>query len=293
MKVVKILLVLLAGLIVISFADDNGDLDRYDIPYKGEKKLIIDLDFAFGSLNIRPSDNDDYIMRAGMTYIKESLKPSLEYKISGSKGKLQLGTKDNGSSFSLKEFNRMKESNNENIWRLEFIKSIPSSYKIDFGAGDGDMDFSGMAINDMDFELAMGDIEIYFNEPNKIKMKNLNVETGLGSFEARGLGYANISNFTLECGLGSSYLVFDGDFKGVLRADISVGLGSVNIEVPENVEVEIRSVASFLSSVDYDDFEKIESGLYRSDNWGSDAVKAKIILELSVGMGSANVNWIE
>jgi len=293
MKVVKILSVMLAGLIVAGFGDDSGDLDRYDIPYQGEKKLIIDLDFAFGSLNIRPSDNEDYIMRAGMTYIKESLKPSLEYEVKGNKGKLQLGTKDNDHNFSLKEFNRMKEANNENEWRLEFIKSIPSSYSIDFGAGDGNMDFSGMAINDMDFELAMGDVELFFDEPNQIKMKEMSVETGLGSFEARGLGNANISNFTLECGLGSSYLVFNGEFIGVMRADISVGLGSVDIELPENVEVEIRSNSSFLSSTDFDNFDKVGSGLYRSENWGSDAIDAKIIIDLSVGMGSANVSWID
>jgi len=234
MKVVKILSVMLAGLIAVSFGDDSGDLDRYDIPYKGEKKLIIDLDFAFGSLNIRPSDNDDYIMRAGMTYIKESLKPILEYKVSGSKGKLQLGTKNNNHHYNLKEFNRMKEANNENIWRLEFIKSIPSSYSIDFGAGDGELDFSGMAINDMDFELAMGDVELFFDEPNKIRMKDMSVETGLGSFEARGLGNANISNFTLECGLGSSYLVFDQNcvivFFIEIFSNLNIFLRSFNID---------------------------------------------------------------
>ncbi|MBN2280979.1 MAG: hypothetical protein JXQ65_10395 [Candidatus Marinimicrobia bacterium] len=293
MKSVKILAVLLAVLMAVGFSDDSGDLDRYDIPFKGEKKLLVDLDFAFGSLNIRPSDNDNFILRAGMTYSKESLKPSLEYNISGNKGKLQLGTRDHDHSYSLKEFNRMQETNNENIWRLEFIKSVPTSYAIDFGAGDGNLDFSGIAVSDMDFELAMGDVELYFNEANPVKMKEMVVSTGLGSFEARGLGFANITSLTLECGLGSSYLVFDGNFEGLMRADISVGLGSVDIEIPQNVEVEIRSNASFLSSVTFNDFDKIDSDLYRSENWGTDASRARIIIDLSVGMGSANVSWID
>ncbi len=123
-------------------------------------------------------------------------------------------------------------------------------------------------------------------------MRNMNIETGLGSFEARGLGNANISIFSLECGLGSSFLVFNGDFEGALRADVSVGLGSVDIEIPKNVVVEIRSESSFLSSVSFDNFDKIRSGLYRSENWDSDA-KTKIIFDISVGMGSANVYWIE
>ncbi|MFP4548733.1 MAG: toast rack family protein [Fidelibacterota bacterium] len=291
MKKVKLLAVLLTGLMAVSYGDDSGDYERYDIPFKGEKKLIVDLDFAFGSLNIRPSDNNEYIMRAGMSYFRDALKPSIVYEISGSKGQLELGTKNNNHDYSLKEFNKMKKDANENDWRLEFIKNVPTVYSIEFGAGDGNFDFSGMMIENMDFELAMGDIELYFNEPNRSRMKNMNVETGLGSFEARGLGNANISNFSLECGLGSSYLVFDGDFKGSVRAEVSVGLGSVDIEIPRNVAVEIRSESSFLSSVDFDDFEQIEKGLYQSANWRTDT-SGRIIIEIAVGMGSASVEWI-
>ena len=291
MKKAKLLAVILTGLMAVSYGDDSGDYERYDIPFKGEKKLIVDLDFAFGSLNIRPSDNDEYIMRAGMNYSKEALKPSIVYEISGSKGKLELGTKNNNHNYSLKEFNKMKNDANENDWRLEFIKDVPTIYSIEFGAGDGNFDFSGMMIENLDFELAMGDVELYFNEPNRSHMKNMSVETGLGSFEARGLGNANISDFSLECGLGSSYLVFDGDFKGTVRAEVSVGLGSVEIEIPRNVAVEIRSESSFLSSVDFDDFEEIEKGLYRSANWRTDT-SGRIIMEIAVGMGSASVEWI-
>jgi len=291
MKKAKLLAVILTGLMAVSYGDDSGDYERYDIPFKGEKKLIVDLDFAFGSLNIRPSDNDEYIMRAGMNYSKEALKPSIVYEISGSKGKLELGTKNNNHNYSLKEFNKMKNDANENDWRLEFIKDVPTIYSIEFGAGDGNFDFSGMMIENLDFELAMGDVELYFNEPNRSHMKNMSVETGLGSFEARGLGNANISDFSLECGLGSSYLVFDGDFKGTVRAEVSVGLGSVEIEIPRNVAVEIRSESSFLSSVDFDDFDDSEKGLYRSANWRTDT-SGRIIMEIAVGMGSASVEWI-
>lgn len=291
MKKITLLTVILACLTAVSYGDDSGDFERYDIPFKGEKKLIVDLDFAFGSLNIRPSDNDDYIMRAGMNYSKEALKPSIVYEISGSRGKLELGTKDSDLDFSLKEFSKMKDEANDNDWRLEFIKDIPTTYSIEFGAGDGNLDFSGMMIENMEFELAMGDVELYFNEPNRSRMKNMEVETGLGSFEARGLGNANISDFSLECGLGSSYLVFDGDFEGTVRADVSVGLGSVEIEIPQNVAVEIRSESSFLSSVDFDDFDQVEKDLYRSANWRTDT-DGRIIIEIAVGMGSASVEWI-
>jgi hypothetical protein len=96
----------------------------------------------------------------------------------------------------------------------------------------------------------------------------------------------------MECGLGSSYLVFDGNFTGTVRGEISVGLGSVEIEIPSDVAVEIRSESSFLSSVDFDDFDRIDSDLYRSENWNSET-RARIILEISVGMGSASVEWID
>ena len=292
MKNKKILAVILASIISIANGSDSEDFDRYDIPYKKEKKLVVDIDFAFGSLNIRPSTNDKYIMRAGMNFSNQKFKPSIVYKKLASKGKLALGTVKKNHSLSLKEFNKIKGNNNTNEWRLEFIKKIPTTYDIEFGAGDGNLNFSGMTIDNMSLELAMGDVEILFDEPNQRKMKSMNIETGLGNFEARGLGYANINDFSLECGLGSSLLIFDGKFKGILKADISVGLGSVDIEIPRGVAVEIRSESSFLSSVSFDDFEKIDSGLYRSSNWDTHP-KTKMIIEISVGMGSANVRWID
>ena len=45
-------------------------------------------------------------------------------------------------------------------------------------------------------------------------------------------------------------------------------------------------------SVDFDDFDRIDSDLYRSENWNSET-RARIILEISVGMGSASVEWID
>ncbi len=279
--------------IIAGFAvADSGDFDRYDIPYKGEKELNVYIDFAFGSMDIRPSSNNEYILRAGMNYSKLAFKPSLKYKISGNQGNLKLSTENHGEDFSLKDFKRLKKSDQENNWRLEFIQQIPGNYDIEFGAGDGTFDFSGMAIRNMDFELAMGDVELYFNEANAERLKEMNIETGLGSFEARGLGNANIDNFRLECGLGSSYLVFDGEFEGTLRSEISVGLGSVEIEIPRNVAVEIHSESSFLSSVSFDDFEAVGSGHYRSDNWRSNS-NAKMIIDISVGMGSADIKWID
>jgi len=288
----RILTVMLMGLMVLGYAEDSGELDRYDIPYKNEKQLDVDLDFSFGSLNIRPSVSDDFIMRAGMTYSRKDLKPSIIYRQAGNRGKLALGTTGNHVDISLKEFNKMKEDSESNTWRLEFIKSIPTNFDLEFGAGEGNLDLSGMTVETMEMELAMGDVQLYFNQPNQTKMKKMSIETGLGSFEARGLGNANISDFALECGLGSSYLVFDGNAKGQIKADVSVGLGSVNIEISRDIAVEIRSESSFLSSVDFEDFDKIGNGLYRSPNWGTHT-KARMFLDITVGMGSANVSWIE
>ena len=92
MQKYKLISLLLIGIILLNIIFASGDVDRFDIPFKNEKKLEVDLDFTFGSLNIRPSSNNDYILRAGMTYTREEFKPSLAYKKHNSKGKLSMGT---------------------------------------------------------------------------------------------------------------------------------------------------------------------------------------------------------
>jgi hypothetical protein len=100
-----------------------------------------------------------------------------------------------------------------------------------------------------------------------------------------------MERFNVECGLGTTELVFDGSLSQDIRGKIEVGLGSVIIEVPDNVAVEVRSQSSFLSSLNLHGFDRISENLYRSGNW--ETANKRIYLEIEVGLGSVDINWLD
>ncbi len=285
--------IILSGLIIVTglLADEAIQTDRYDIPFENEEDLDVQIEFGMGELDLR-SGGDGYVLRAGLSYAEEHFKPALDYKKIGQRGKLHIYTESIEKKSYLKFKNIKKEKGlKRNHWRLEFSPTIPIGFDIDFGLGDGNLDFTGLRVEDLALECGMSDVEIWFGTANREKMRRLSVETGLGDFRAHGLGNANISRLNVECGLGSTYLSFEGQLRNEIRGTVTVGLGSVNIDIPEDVGVEIEAESSFLSSLDLKGFDEIDEDVFRSRNWGE--ARGKIYLTVEIGMGSIDVDWIE
>jgi hypothetical protein len=78
-----------------------------------------------------------------------------------------------------------------------------------------------------------------------------------------------------------------GNKLDVTKFHLKAGVSSVEIEVPESSGCEIRCNTA-LSSKDFDDFDKINSNLYKTNNF--DAAKKKIYLDIDTGISSIHVS---
>lgn len=261
---------------------------RYDIPMKGEKELDVELNFSVGTLDIRGGEQRDYILRSGISYFKSTYKPIIDYKILGEKGKLKIYSESSSTELNFKKRNL---NSVENHWRLEFPHKLPIGFDIELGLGEGNLDFTNLDVNYLSLECGMSDVTYRFDKPNKTRLKRLIIESGLGEVSGYGLLNANISRFEIECGLGSTELYFDGISKGDIKGDVTVGLGSVEIKIPRNIGVEVETESSFLSTIDLNDFDELEDDYYRSENW--DETEYKIYLNVSIGLGSVDIDWID
>ncbi|MDD5765419.1 MAG: toast rack family protein [Candidatus Marinimicrobia bacterium] len=266
---------------------------RHDIPLKGEKQLDVEIEFGLGRLFLKSLPDNNFVMKSQMTYYDKELKPNLEYKILGSRGRLHLYTNDKGKDKHF-NFRHEKDSYNDSkrsVWELGFNKNIPTAFDIEMGLGDGEMDFTDIRVTDLSLECGLSDVNVEFNKRNKEEVKNINIETGLGNVTVRGLGLLNMERFDVECGLGSTILEFNGDLLRDAKGRISVGLGSVSVEMPDNVGVEIQAENSFLSSLNLRGFDRIDNDIYRSGNWKT--AKKRVYITVEVGLGSVDFDWID
>jgi len=286
-------LFILCILVVTWAAAEDLRTEHHDIPFQGEEELNVNIGFGLGEIKLRGCDDPAMILRSEMQYSQNMYKPILEYKNLGNRGRLQIKTEkfEKNNIVIDKKSRRSLSERDQNRWSLEFTRRIPIYYSIDLGLGDGSLDFTGQKVRDLKLQCGLSDVSVDFKSENPEKMRNLEIGTGLGSVEIGGLGYANMERFNVECGLGSTELVFNGNLKADVRGKIEVGLGSVSIKIPDNVAVEVRSESSFLSSLNLHGFDRIGENIYRSGNWKG--AKKRIYMDIEVGLGSVDINWLD
>ncbi|HNZ36009.1 MAG TPA: toast rack family protein [Candidatus Marinimicrobia bacterium] len=286
------LIILWIFMIAVLSAEDYFT-EHYDIPYKGEEELDVNISFGLGTLDLKSHDDPKYLVHSIMTYSQRIYMPIVDYKILGNRGRLKMSTeKYDESNKNDKRNLKSSQVNKElNKWHLEFSQKIPIYFAVDLGLGEGRLDFTDLRVRDLKLHCGLSDVNVIFRDKNQDNMRNMVIETGLGSVNVKGLSYANMERFNVECGLGTTELVFDGSLSQDIRGKIEVGLGSVIIEVPDNVAVEVRSQSSFLSSLNLHGFDRISENLYRSGNW--ETANKRIYLEIEVGLGSVDINWLD
>lgn len=277
-------------LTVIAFADDMVT-EKHEVPYRGEEELDVGIEFGLGRLELRGSNNKKYIMQAELQYSKDLYKPEIDYKTVGNRGKLRLVSHRDDDNKIWRRSKKGSSDVNKNHWRVAMTEQIPSAYDIDMGLGKGTLDFTNIKVNDLNLECGLSDVVMEFSEQNTERIRALVIQSGLGNVEVIGLSNTNMDRFDVECGLGSTKLRFDGDLKRDVKGKITIGLGSVTVQIPEDYAVQIEAESSFLSSLNFDGFREVDENVYRSRNWKDTDKRIYMIIE--IGMGSVDIEWID
>jgi len=257
--------------------------EQKTIPLKNEKTLETSLDFGAGEVELKPLSGRVNLFEGHFTFRPGKIEPEVRYSASRTVGRLDLET------HSIKKFFSDNDARNE--WDLRFSTEVTHAFDIDVGACEAKLDFSGLPIEEMLFDLGAGDCEIFFHAPNPVEMKRLEINAGASELTIIGLGNARFQNLNFDGGMGDFTLDFSGDLDGDRHADISVGLGSVEIRFPPELGVRVHKDGA-LSSVDFDpDLEEVSDGVWESSNYSR--AKNRLTIELSIGMGSAELKRAE
>lgn len=263
-----------------------------------EQAMEVDLDLSVVDLHLaKASGNQAY--NVSLNYLAKHFEPLVSYSVRGDNGFLKLGMEFDESMTDHKDLEDLfkgagsgpDKNATHNQWNVLLTDRIPLEISADLAMGSGDFDLSSLKVEDLKIEAGMSDVTLKFDTPNPVAMDRLAVETGLGSLKLEKLGNASAKTVTIEVGLGSATIDMSGPLPKNLTAKMDVGLGSLELLIPKGSQVKVRCDCSFLSSVEFDDFHKKGDSTYLSP--GFDENKDYITLDLSVGLGSARVKWIE
>lgn len=240
-------------------------------------EIRVFVEYGAGHLKIGAADGG-VLYRMNLRYDEDIFEPVSDF----SGDRLHLGVESIGRGFNI---GRNKQSGELD---LEFARGIPMDMDLEFGAVRADIDFGGLALTDLDLSTGASQSTIDISEPNSVGMSTARFEIGAAEFEARHLGNLNAERIEVDAGVGQVTLWLNGRWQRDASVSIDMGLGALELRVPEGLGLRLRK-EGFLVSLDSEGLVKRGDWYYSLDY--EDAGR-KVTVDLDAVFGSVKVVWV-
>ena len=240
-------------------------------------KIRVFVEYGAGHLKIGAADGG-VLYRMNLRYDEDIFEPVSDF----SGDRLHLGVESIGRGFNI---GRNKQSGELD---LEFARGIPMDMDLEFGAVRADIDLGGLALTDLDLSTGASQSTIDISEPNSVGMSTARFEIGAAEFEARHLGNLNAERIEVDAGVGQVTLWLNGRWQRDASVSIDMGLGALELRVPEGLGLRLRK-EGFLVSLDSEGLVKRGDWYYSLDYEDADR---KVTVDLDAAFGSAKVVWV-
>jgi hypothetical protein len=186
-----------------------------------------------------------------------------------------LGVESNGRGRSQSS---RKESGD---LRLSLPTSIPLDLDLEFGGTESRLDFGGLALQSLRLECGATDATLIFSQPNRVRMREMELNVGAADFRALQLGNANVDQIRLRGGVGQMDLDFSGSWQHDMNVTTRLIVGGLVLRVPADVGVRIE-VQRMIAGFDHPGMIKRDNAWY-SPNFDSAPRKLRIKAETVFG----------
>ena len=248
--------------------------EQQTIPLAGAAAATVKVSFGAGRLETKAGTSDQ-LLSAHFRYNVERWKPEVNFE----DGVLTIEQGGTRTEWGI------PTGNTRNEWELEFTPEIPLTMDFEIGAGDGELDFSGLQLAELDVKLGAGDFEVHFDEPNEAEMSRLTLDAGASKLEVAGLGYAGPERIKVQGGVGDITLDLTGTWPRSSQVDVTAGVGALTLRLPDDVGVQVE-VEGGLTSVEAPDLHR-SGNTYVNDAFGKTEIELRI--HVTAGVGSVRL----
>ena len=238
------------------------------------------------------SSNNRYIITGNIEFNSSLSTPIVELTNKNNISKLDIKIKpdkSNNDDNTMSFINSLIEDGNDN-YKINFQMptKMSTDMNLNFGLGKVDLDFSGLRISQLVMDCGLSDVTLVNTKSNIISCEKIYIATGIADFNSLGLGNFNASNYIFDVGMGSAEIDMVGSANKDSHVDINVTVGSLELKLPTNTNIELIINKNMLSSVNVKGLISSGDGEYKSrktqKRWAS--MKA----EVSVGVGSVDIS---
>ena len=288
MRKILILFIIFCITIINAKSDYYKNLE-YQYNIKKYDRLRVYLDCSIGNLVMKPSNNK-YIITGNIDYNSTLAKPSVKLTNKNNISRLDLKIKADKiiKSDNKSLVNSLIEDGNDNYKiNFEMPTKMSTDMNLNFGLGKVDLDFSGIRIAQLVMNCGLSDVTLINTKSNIINCENIHISTGISDFNSTGLGNFNSTNYSFDVGMGSAEIDMSGSANKNSNLKIDVTVGSLELKLPKNTNIELLIEKNMLSSINVKGLISSGDGKYTSkdirERWSTMKV------EISVGLGSADI----
>jgi hypothetical protein len=242
-----------------------------------DDEVRVSVEYGAGTFSVRSFD-EGLLYRMNLTYDEDAYEPVADF----SGNRLDLGIESIRGGRSLRRDREAGEL------ALELARGVPMRLDLEFGAVRADLDLGGLELTGLELSTGASRSMIDISEPNAARIGTARFEVGAAEFTARHLGNLNAERIEVDAGVGSLTLWLNGDWQRDARVSIDMGLGALELRVPEGLGLDLRK-DSFLTALDSEGLVK-RGDSYRSLDW--DEADRKITVDLDAAFGSVKVVWV-
>lgn len=240
----------------------------------GEDAVDVRIKYGVGRFQVRPGDAGT-LYRMDLRYDSERFEPVVDY----ARGRLELGVETRGRNLNF------KGDRDGGEMTLELSPAVPMDLVLEFGAVRANLDLGGLHLTDLELSTGASESSLDFSRPTQGRVRTAEFNVGAADFEALNLGNLRADRLEVEAGVGEVTLDFGGELAQNMRVTVSMGLGALELRVPDGVGVSLEK-DSFLTSLDASDFTQ-DGDMYYSSNW--DTAGRRLTVEVEAAFGSIRI----
>jgi hypothetical protein len=165
--------------------------------------------------------------------------------------------------------------------RLTLPRNVPLDLDLEFGGTQSSLDLGDMSLQSVRLECGATDAMLLFSRPNRIRMRDLEVNVGAADFSARQLANAAADQILVRGGIGSVDLDFSGTWSHDLSVTTRLIMGKLTLRIPPDVGVRV-DIQRIAAGFEHAGLEKRDDGWY-SPNYEAATYKLKVHAETYFG----------
>jgi hypothetical protein len=256
----------------------TGATIHREIPLKDERSLDVEIELGSGEIELERAV-EGKLLDADLEYPhKGNQKPVVIYNVRDGQGVLVIELERDSEGWGWWNWG----DDGDQKWSIRLTDNIPISLKINMGAGKSHLDLTGLRLKKLTLKMGAGETAIRFDMINPEIMEMFDIDAGAAQLRARNLGNANFTHLSFKSGVGDCTLDFNGDLKRKADADISMGIGSLTLRIPEKVGTRIKAVETLLTGTSVSGLTK-KGRYYTNGSYGKSDGDLSITIDQAIG----------